>query len=130
MGWLKPETFVRSAKHLAKGKRILVESFERSRPLESSGFFTALTMSAKQKLEPKLSTIHDAVAWTYAPTAEGCETVGAMAFLGPRLRATRTRMRSIISAGEQAPLGRKTSAWRARSKALTVPDTIIAGRPG
>ena len=39
-------------------------------------------------------------------------------------------MRSIISAGEQAPLGRKTSAQQARSKALTVPETIIAGRPG
>ena len=57
----------------------------------------------------------------------GCMT---NAFFGPRLRATSTRMRSIISAAEHAPFGRKTSAEQARSKALTVPETIIAGRQG
>jgi hypothetical protein len=70
-----------------------------------------------------------AVAWVKAPSGAECEGAGT-AFLGPRLRATRTRIRSIISAGEEAPFGRKTSAWRARSKALTVPETIMAGKPG
>src|ERR1700722_7284089 len=70
-----------------------------------------------------------AVAWVKAPIDADWGGAGR-AFLGPRLRATRTRILSIISAGEEAPFGRKTSAWRARSKALTVPETIIAGKPG
>lgn len=74
------------------------------------------------------SSLHDAVAYAWA--SGFWVSVGWTAFLGPRLRATRTRMRSIISAAEDAPFGRKTSACMARSKALTVPETIIEGRPG
>ena len=57
--------------------------------------------------------------------AEGCTC-----FLGPRLRATRIRTRSRISAGVLAPLGRNASAEAARSKLVTVPETRSAGRKG
>jgi hypothetical protein len=50
--------------------------------------------------------LYDATEVSIAAFA-GCKT---NAFFGPRLRATRTRIRSIISAAEHAPLGRKTSA--------------------
>ena len=60
------------------------------------------------------------------PAGTGC----GVCFLGPRLRATRTRMRSSNSTGELAPLGRKASAASARSKLVTVPETMSVGSVG